>query len=122
MPTYIAFDNPDGTRTLVEVETAEAPVAPGAPVRAGLADRVGEAVRVAATSLQDAFSVAIRTNAQALHRGVQEISPPPTEVEIAFSLKATGELGNVAIGKTGGEANYSVKLVWKTAPPNPTRT
>lgn len=120
MPAYIAFANPDGTRTLVEVEAEEAAVAPGAPVRAGLADKVSDAVRVAASSLQDALAAAIRINAQALHKGVQEISPPPTEVEITFSLKATGELGNVAIGKTGGEANYSVKLAWKpvaTKPP-----
>jgi hypothetical protein len=34
-------------------------------------------------------------------------------LEISFSLKATGELGNVAVGKAGGEANYNVKLVWK---------
>lgn len=119
MPAYIAFDNPDGTRTLVEVEEEEAAIAPGTPVRAGLANRVGDALRVATSSLQEALAAAIRTNAQALHRGVQEISPPPTEVEITFTLKATGELGNVAVGKAGGEANYGVKLVWKPAPAKP---
>lgn len=112
MPSYIAFDNPDGTRTLVEVE--EAVTAPGAPVKAGLGTMVGDAVRVANTSLQEALAAAIRSNAEALHRGVQEIAPPPAELEVSFALKATGELGNVAVGKAGGEANYSVKLVWKS--------
>lgn len=113
MPAYIAFDNPDGSSTLVEVTAEEAAIGPGAPVRAGLVDRAGDAVRAASISLQDALTAAIRNNAQALHRGVQEISPPPTEVEISFALKATGELGNVAVGKAGAEANYTLKLVWK---------
>ena len=119
MPAYIAFYNADGSRTLVEVDADEAAIAPGAPVRAGLADRAGDAVRAATASLQDALAAAIRNNAQALHRGVQEISPPPTEVEITFALKATGELGNVAVGKVGAEANYTLKLIWKPAPVKP---
>jgi hypothetical protein len=35
-------------------------------------------------------------------------------MEISFGLKATGEAGNVAIGKAGSEANFTVKLVWKS--------
>jgi len=31
---------------------------------------------------------------------------------VEFSIKATGELGNLAIGKLSGDANYSVKLTW----------
>lgn len=111
MSSYIAFENPDGTRTLVEIE--EAAPTPGAPVKAGLSGMVGDAVKLAASSLNDALAAAIRNNAQALHKGVQELSPVPSELEISFSLKATGELGNVAVGKAGGEANYNVKLVWK---------
>jgi hypothetical protein len=38
------------------------------------------------------------------------------EVEVKFSLTATGELGNFAIGKVGIEANYEVKLNWKNTP------
>ncbi|MFN8414559.1 MAG: CU044_2847 family protein [Anaerolineales bacterium] len=34
------------------------------------------------------------------------------EVEIKFGLKATGELGNFAVAKTGVEANYEVTLKW----------
>lgn len=119
MSTYISFDNPDGSSTLVEVTAEQAAIDPGAPVRAGLVDRAGDAIRAASISLQDALAAAIRNNAQALHRGVQELSPPPTEVEITFALKATGELGNIAVGKAGAEANYTLKLIWKSPPVKP---
>jgi hypothetical protein len=115
MTSYIAFTNPDGTQTLVEVEKTEVSVAPGTAVKAGLLDQARSAVRVAATTLQDALSSAIRSNAEALYNAVHELSTPPSETEIAFTLKVTGELGNVAVGKTGGEANYTVKLVWKAS-------
>jgi hypothetical protein len=120
MSRYMAFENQDGTHLLLEVEESAGTRAPGKQVKAGLSDKIGEAVRVASSSLQDALSMAIFANASALHRGLQEISPAPTEVEMSFALKAVGELGVVAVGKVGGEANYNVKLVWK-APSMPVK-
>jgi hypothetical protein len=55
----------------------------------------------------------VRENAQALIDKVKQLSDPPDEVEVAFGLKATGELGNLAVAKVGAEANYTVKLTWK---------
>ena len=34
-------------------------------------------------------------------------------MEITFGLKATGEVGNLAVGKVAGESNYQVKMVWR---------
>jgi hypothetical protein len=56
----------------------------------------------------------VRYNAQALIQAVQSLPTPPTEVEITFGIKATGEVGNVAVAKAGGESNYTIKLVWKS--------
>lgn len=119
MPSYIAFDNPDGTQTLIEVASAEGIPTPGAPVKASLSGMVGDAVRFATTSLQDALASAIRSNAQALYCGIENLSPRPTDVEITFALKATLEVGNVAVSKVGGEANFNVKLCWKQPPTKP---
>jgi len=33
-------------------------------------------------------------------------------VELSFGLKATGELGNIAIAKASGEANFTIRLLW----------
>ena len=32
--------------------------------------------------------------------------------EVGFGLKVTGEVGNVAVARAGGEANYDVKFIW----------
>jgi hypothetical protein len=32
---------------------------------------------------------------------------------VQFGLKASGDLGSLAIGKVGSEANYAVTLKWK---------
>ena len=115
MTAYITFTNADGSTTLVEVDEDE--IKPGKSVKAGLLDQVKGSVSNAATTLQAALTNAIRTNVDALYSSVRDLPSPPSEIEMAFSLKATGEMGNIAIGKAGGDANYSIKLMWKTKPP-----
>jgi Trypsin-co-occurring domain 1 len=43
---------------------------------------------------------------------VSRLARAPTEVEVTFGLKATGEVGNIAIAKAGAEANIEVRLKW----------
>ena len=67
----------------------------------------------AAATFDDAVKRAVRSNvlrseqrsnqpAQGAHRGGADLG-----------LKATGELGNIAIARVGTEANLSIKLTWK---------
>jgi hypothetical protein len=44
---------------------------------------------------------------------VRSLTESPDELEVTFGLKATGEVGNIAIAKGGGEANFTIKLSWK---------
>jgi hypothetical protein len=44
---------------------------------------------------------------------VDALDKPPAEMEITFGLKATGEVGNLAVGKVAGESNYQVKMIWR---------
>lgn len=53
-------------------------------------------------------------NVETFYDAIQSLSHPPSDIEIAFGLKAAGELGNVVISKVNAEANYSVKLSWKS--------
>ena len=115
MAHYIQFKTADGESVLVETEVAEVTVQPGI-VKAGLGDKIQEAVATAQDTLEDAMRRAIRHNAQAIIEAVQSLPRRPTEVEITFGLKATGEIGNVAVGKAGGEVNYTIKLAWKPEP------
>jgi len=114
MANYIQFNNPDGSEILVEARETEVENIPGAPVKAGLVDTIQNAISLAGTSLQDALSKTLRINTEALHNAVNALPNRPSEVEMTFALKATGEIGNMAISKFGGETNYTVKLVWKT--------
>ena len=45
-------------------------------------------------------------------RKLPELDQPET-MEITFGLKATGEVGNVAVARGVGEANYTITLTWK---------
>ena len=46
-------------------------------------------------------------------RLLEALEEPPAEMEITFGLKATGEVGNLAVGKVAGECSYQVKMVWR---------
>jgi hypothetical protein len=59
---------------------------------------------------EEAVQQAIQHNARACIQAVCELPILPHEAEITSALKMTSEIGNVAIGKLGGEANSAVKL------------
>lgn len=117
MTKYIQFTtgDPDGSTVLVEVEQQEVAPPPGL-VKAGIREKLVGTVAIAQTTFGTAIKQAIQHNVQTFIEAVNSLSEPPTEVEITFGLKVTGEVGNVAIGKAGGEVNYTVKLAWKQAP------
>jgi hypothetical protein len=107
---YIQFTTADGSTILVEV-TEEETYQPGV-VKAGLGEKVQEAVVKAETTFEDGLEVIHRV-AGAFIEKIRGLTDPPDEVEVTFGLKATGELGNFAIAKAGAEANYEVTLTWK---------
>jgi Trypsin-co-occurring domain 1 len=78
-------------------------------------EHAGEAVALAQNAFEDAVRRAVRFNAPAFVAAAEALDKPPTEMEITFGLKATGEAANLAVGKVAGECNYQVKMVWKRA-------
>ena len=108
MANYIQFTTEDGATILVETtETVQHGV-----VKAGLKEKAEEAVSQAKASFEQGLEV-IRHNAKAFIKKVRDLPDPPDEVEVAFGLQATGELGNFAVAKVGTEASYTVTLTWK---------
>ena len=112
MARYIQFTASDGTDVLVEVEPDEVASAPGV-VKAGLRETAQKAVAQAQATFEDALQRVLVHNAEALVEAVEHLPSQPETVEVTFGLKATGEVGNFAISKAGGEANFTIKLVWK---------
>jgi len=110
MTEYIQFTTEDGATILVEAARGET-VQPGV-VKAGLKEEAEKAIVQAQTTFEQGLTI-VRQNAAAFIKKLRDLSDPPSEVEITFGLKATGEVGNFAIAKAGTEANYTVKLTWK---------
>lgn len=115
MAHYIQFEtgDEDGSIILVEVEEEDIETASGGTVKAGLKNVFKGTIAIAAKPFETAICAAIRYNVTGLISAVRGLPDPPTEVEITFGLKATGEASNIAVGKAGTEANYNIKLVWK---------
>jgi hypothetical protein len=118
MTNYLRFASGEGEagEVLVEVDAAEGLPATGeqnAGLRQWARNQAGEAVTVAQSGFEQAVGRAVSLNVRAFLAAVDALEEPPSQMEITFGLKATGEVGNLAVGKVAGESNYQVKMVWK---------
>jgi hypothetical protein len=115
MADYLRFASEDG-EILVEVDQVEVSSGTGEQ-NAGLGrwarDRTGAVTAMARSGFEEAVRQAIRLNVPAFLSAAESLDKPPAEMEIAFGLKGTGEVGNLAVGKVAGECNYQVKMVWR---------
>ena len=118
MIQYIRFTDKDGSTFLIEIDEEEA-LSPGGMEKAGLKETVkeigGNIVVTAQELFEDAIDNLIQSNAKAFLQSIRNLpqQDQPESLEITFGLKATGEVGNAAVAKATGEANYTVKLTWK---------
>ena len=121
---YIRFSSVQGETIVVEVDDISALSPEPRPAssaeeehegtaKAGLSDAIAKSVARGQALLETAIHAAIKANVECFYAAIVALENIPTEVEITFGIKATGELNTVAISKASGEANYSVKLAWK---------
>lgn len=100
----------------VEIDGSESSSATGeqdAGLRQRVQGRAGAAVAMAQSAFEDAVRRAVSVNTRAFLAAANALEEPPAEMEIIFGLKATGELGNLAVGKIAGESNYQVRMIWR---------
>jgi hypothetical protein len=108
MSTFYEYDLGDGATILIE----------GPDKPAGGTTMRGITKEETIIKVQNKFTDAIkgaRTQAQILLNEINELKV--NEAEIKFGLTATGEVGNIAIGKIGMDVNYEVTLKWKMPEP-----
>jgi Trypsin-co-occurring domain 1 len=117
MSNYIQFDSEDGDGipVLIEVEETEIDADEGGTSKVGIRDWATNSVAIAQKPFKLVMKAVIKQNVQGMIEAVRVLPDPPSEIEITFGLKATGEAGNIAVGKAGTEANYNVKLTWKNS-------
>jgi len=111
MTRYIQFPTADGGTILVEVEAKEEKTE--GLVKAGLAEKVEEAIVKVRDTFEATMMEAVRRNAEAFIKTMRSLSDPPAEAEISFGVNAAAEAGYSAVGKAGGESSYTVTLTWK---------
>ena len=61
----------------------------------------------------DASVEAVRRSADLLVGKLRALGTVPDEMVVSFSLKASGDLGGLAVAKSGGDANFHVTLKWE---------
>ncbi len=110
-PRYVEFPLEDGGSILIETPDLQEKIQSGF-VKSGQSEAAREAALPASRSF-DASVENVRKAAELLVSKLRTISAPPDEMTVSFGLKASGDLGSLAIGKVGGEANYAVTLKWK---------
>ncbi len=106
MATYIEYELDDGTKLLIESNDA---AETSGLVKAGR-DESGNVIIRATKKFGDALEI-IRAQAVALRQKLEDARAD--EVEVKFSLKATGGLGSFAIASLNAEAAYEITLKWK---------
>jgi hypothetical protein len=104
---YVEFPL-DGGGSIVIESTEE-------PARSSTGFLRGEGGYTAANAAQHTFDAsveAVRRSADLLVTKLHGLSTPPDELTVTFALKASGELGGLAVAKSGAEANFNVTLKW----------
>lgn len=109
---YFQYATEDGF-FLVEVDNKSEISSEDGVIKAGLDDKVEEAISLLQVKFEDALDV-VHYSARAFAKKVKSLPETPDEMELTFGLKATGE-GTLVVAKAGVEANFNVKLAWKKA-------
>lgn len=108
---FLEYKLSDGTSVLIQAPDDLRPTGQAATRLSG-----ESAIIQAEKTFSDAFE-GVRKQAGEIRKKLDDLRAD--EVEVKFSLTATGELGNFAVGKIGVEANYEVVLKWKNRPEPP---
>jgi len=109
---FVEFLLAEGGSVLIEVND-------DAQGRAGFV-KSGEAQKDVAEAAKLSFDAAIenvRRASNVMVSKLRDLSTTPDEMQVNFSLKASAELGNLAISKGGQDASYFVSLKWRREPP-----
>jgi hypothetical protein len=117
---FIQFRTEDHQTLLIEMDdaplvggTGDSPSEESTGVKKVALDGGAQSTIVKADATFEQALNVVQRNASAFIKQITDMINRPSEVEMKFGLKITGELGLFAVAKAGAEANYEIKLVWK---------
>jgi hypothetical protein len=79
-------------------------------VKTGIKETVAGAAAALGENLEAALQRVLQANVNAFMTAIESLETPPTELEIAFGLKVSTEIGGFMVSKLSGDANYNVTL------------
>ena len=104
---YLTFELEDGTKVFIEANDMQKS-APGL-----LPSGRGESGEKQAAQFEQEIS-GVRKMAGALVKQFRgAVDDQPSDVDISFGLKASGELGGFLVSRAGADASISVTLHWR---------
>jgi hypothetical protein len=109
MSKYVEFQLEDGTTILIE-SADEKKSGGGGFVPATRGN--DEPTEKAKVTFEQAVQ-SVRGSANLLVSKLRDLSQPPDEMEVTFSLKTSAEVGTLFVAKGGAEASYHVALRWR---------
>ncbi len=105
---YMTFTLEDGTEVYIEAMDAPKSSASLIPSSRGEEDTEKQAHSF------EASLDGVRKMAGSLVKKMREgLADQPSEVEVTFGLKASGEVGGFLVARAAVDANYAVTLKWK---------
>jgi hypothetical protein len=107
MANYLKFELDDGT--FVYIETTDTPKGSSGLIPAGKGAEHADATLSFDKSIGAVGKMAVAM----LDQFRKGFADQPEEVAINFSLKASGELGNLIVSRGGSEANYGISIRWR---------
>lgn len=109
MAKYVEFQLQDGTTILIESADEKKSAGGGfVPTTRG-----GEEPTEKAKVTFEQAVQSVRSSANLLVSKLRDLSQPPDEMEVTFSLKTSAEVGTLFVAKGGAEASYNVTLRWR---------
>jgi len=104
---YLTFELDDGTK--VYIEASDMPKNSPGLLPAGR----GEGSEKTAVIFEKQVAGVVKMATAMMNEFRAGMGEPPSDVDIAFGLKASGELGGLVISRVGGEASFSVSVRWR---------
>ncbi len=112
MTQYLQFPASTGS-ILVEVGPEEIP-ARDEVIKAGLRETLKPGgIAPTAAKFETALQTSLVGTASGVINAANRLSHRPAELELTFGLKATAELGNIAVAKASTEATFTVRILWR---------
>ena len=104
---YITFELEDGTT--VNIETVDGHRNSPGLIPSGREEETGKL----AISFEKQIDGARKLAASMMKNFREGFSDNPSDIDISFGLKASGEVGGFLVSRAGPEATFSVSLHWR---------